>query len=378
MYVSSLSIRVAADTREDITAEVDRLLREGRFSQGRNVEAFESDFADLVGTRHAIAVANGTVALEATFRAVGCPGGTVLVPANTNFAVYVAALRAGCHVELVDVDPKTLSPDPDQVTAALKRTAAAAVVLVHMGGLMSPRLRETRDVAARAGAVVVEDCSHAHASTLNGTPAGATGIAGTFSFFATKVMTTGEGGMVVTSDDVFAEEVRILRNMGKRETWRSYHERLTGNLRLNEFAAVLGRHLLKDLAADVQARREVAARYSEAFRSTELASDIEVLEPWHPYSGYKYVAMLPHGVSRSHVKTTLLEEGIHLPGEIYEVPLHLQPVLIGRHVGERYPGAELACERQVCLPIYPTLTAEEVKHVVRRLTEVVARARSTA
>lgn len=378
MQVPPVDIRVADSTRAGVLAEIDRLLSEGRFSQGRNVEAFEADFAELIGTRHAVAVANGTVALEATFRAAVPTGETVLIPANTNFAVYVAALQAGCRVELVDVDPLTLSPDADQVAAALERTSAAAVVLVHMGGLMTPRLRDICHLATQAGAVVVEDCSHAHGSTLDGAHAGTFGIAGTFSFFATKVMTTGEGGMVVTSDDTVADEVRLLRNMGKRETWRSYHERLTGNLRLNEFAAVLGRHLVKDLAADVQARRDVAARYSEAFRAMGLASHVQVVEPWHPYSGYKYVAMLPEGVSRTRVKTELASQGIHLPGEIYEVPLHLQPALADRHEGERYPGTELSCERQICLPIYPTLTAEQVEHVVHRLAEVVANARPAA
>lgn len=147
MEVPPVDIQVSDSARELIAAEVNRLLREGRFSQGRNIEAFEAQVATMAGTRHAVSVANGTVALEATFRAVVPEGGIVLVPANTNFAVYVAALQAGCRVALVDVDPLTLSPGPEQVATALARTGAAAVVMVHMGGLINPALQEICELA---------------------------------------------------------------------------------------------------------------------------------------------------------------------------------------------------------------------------------------
>lgn len=128
-----------------------------RLSQGRKVEGFEAELVRSVGTQHAIAVANGSMAIEPTFRAADPQGGTVLVPSSNNFSVHVAAVQAGCRVELVDVNPATLSKTQEGISAALERIGASVFALVHMGGLMAAEMSKIFAVAGKFGAVVVED-----------------------------------------------------------------------------------------------------------------------------------------------------------------------------------------------------------------------------
>ncbi|MEV0227376.1 DegT/DnrJ/EryC1/StrS family aminotransferase [Streptomyces sp. NPDC050704] len=371
-FVPAVEIEVPDAERRQVLDEVDRLLHAGKFSQGVNVEAFEEEFAAFTGAPHAVAVASGTTALELILRAVGVGGREVVVPAGTNFATYIAAERAGATVRLADADPATMAPTFEQLRAACT-SRTAAVTVVHTGGLISP---ETEAVAAwceRRGIALVEDCAHAHGSERERRHAGTFGVAGAFSFFATKVMTTGEGGMIITGDAHLAEETRLLRNLGKSEAWVSRHTRPGWNARLSEFAAVLGRAQLARLPANVTARRKIADSYAEALRDLPA---VQFLLPDHPYSGYKAMLLLPSGTDRDALKAALRERSVQAAGEVYETPLHQQPVLAERYPGLRLPGAEQACAGQLCLPIYPGLDDTRLHHVVRALSESLAQVRA--
>lgn len=366
--VPAQEISVDPADQQSVLAEIGRLLAEGRFSAGSNVERFEREFAAFAGARHAVAVASGTVALELIMLALNVRNRTVIVPANTNFATFAAAWRAGAHVVLADVDPLTLSPRLSDL-ASVVTGDTAAVVLVHMGGIITPQAGEIADWCAARGVALVEDAAHAHASRFGGRHAGTFGLAGAFSFFATKVMTTGEGGMVVTGDDDLAAEVRLYRNLGKAEQWVSHHTRMGTNGRMHELAAVLGTHQLARLEANVTARREVADRYASALAGHP---DLTLLRPGHPYSGYKVVGLLSPAVDRDQLKERIGKTEIRLAGEVYAEPLHHQPVLAEMYGGLSFPGAERACASQICLPIYPALDADRVDLVVSVLSEVLA------
>ncbi len=363
--VPAVEIEIPQADREAIVAEVDRLLAEGRFSQGKNVLEFEKEFAGYVGTQHAVALSSGTMALELSFMALGTDGHEVLVPANTNFATFIAAARTGADVRLVDVDPYTLSPTLSQVQAEVT-DRTTAVVLVHMGGIIGPDTEKIADWCGRHDIALVEDCAHAHGSARGGLHAGRFGVAGAFSFFATKVMTSGEGGMVVTDDADLAQEIRLLRNLGKPEAWTSRHVRPGINGRMHEWAAVIGRRQLASLDDAVRARQRVAAEYWS--RLAELP-DVTPLVPDHPYSGYKVPVLLPPGVDRSAVKEALAARGVRAAGEVYEIPLHRQPVLRDRYGHQELPGSQDACSRQLCLPVYPSLDTPRVDRVVAALAD---------
>lgn len=368
--VPAQEVQIAQADQDAILAEIGRLLAAGHLYAGRNVECFEQEFARYVGARHAVAVSSGTMALELIMLALGVRGRTVIVPANTNFATFAAAWRAGARVALADVDPRTLAPRQSDLAAAAT-PGTVAVVLVHMGGIVSDETPRIAQWCRDNKITLVEDAAHAHGSYLNGRHAATFGKAGAFSFFATKVLTTGEGGMVVTDDADLATEIRLYRNLGKAEAWVSHHVRMGTNGRMTELAAILGRNQLSRLAEHVQARRRVADTYAR-----ELAGlpGLSVLQPGHPYSGYKVVAQLGLGIDRADLKATLAADGVQLAGEVYAEPLHHQPALSAEYGGLRFPGAEQACARQICLPVYPTLDAGRLELVVSALWRYISAA----
>jgi dTDP-4-amino-4,6-dideoxygalactose transaminase len=363
--VPAQEIVIANEDCDSILADIAALLAAGQLSAGENVERFEADFARYVGARHAIAVSSGTTALELTLQALGVRGRSVIVPANTNFATFVAAWRAGARVELADVDADTLAPRRSDL-AAVATPDTAAVLLVHMGGLITHEIRDIVQWCQRNNIALVEDSAHAHGSRLGGQHAGTFGTAGAFSFFATKVMTTGEGGMVVTDDPHLAAEIRLYRNLGKAEAWVSRHSRMGTNGRMTELAAVVGRHQLARLDEHVLARRSVANAYADALADVP---GITLLRSWHPYSGYKVVCQLAPDIDRDALKTRLAAAGVQLAGEVYAEPLHHQPVLAEQYGQLHFPGAEIACSRHVCLPVYPTLDADRLQIVAEALTQ---------
>jgi dTDP-4-amino-4,6-dideoxygalactose transaminase len=362
--VPAQEIEIDPADRDSILAEIGRLLDAGRLSAGRNIERFEEEFARYVGARHAVAVSSGTMALELILLSIGVRGRTVIVPANTNFATFVAAWRAGAKVVLADVDPATLAPRLSDL-AAVAAPDTAAVILVHMGGIITPETASIADWCRGHGIVLVEDAAHAHGSYRDGRHAGTWGTAGAFSFFATKVMAVGEGGMVITDHADLAAEVRLYRNLGKTEAWVNRHIRMGTNGRMTELAAIVGRHQLARLDRHVQARRRVADAYLHSLAATP---GLTVLQPGHPYSGYKVIVRLARGIDREELKKHTAAAGVQLAGEVYAEPLHHQPVLTERYGGLSFPGAEAACARQVCLPVFPTLDSARVELVVQVLS----------
>jgi dTDP-4-amino-4,6-dideoxygalactose transaminase len=296
--------------------------------------------------------------------AIGVRGRTVIVPANANFATFVAAWRCGAQVLLADVDPVTLAPRVSDV-AAVATTDTAAVLVVHMGGIVAASTGQLAVWCADHDIVLIEDAAHAHGSFRDGKHAGTFGAVGAFSFFATKVMSTGEGGMVITDDSTLAEEIRLYRNLGKAEAWISHHTRMGTNGRLTELGAVVGRRQLARLDQFVLARRRVADHYIQLLNDVP---GVTLIRPGHDYSGYKVIVMLENSIDREELKRRMVTSDVQLAGEIYAAPLHHQPAL-GDYRWQRFPGAEFSCARQICLPVYPTLDDERVLRVANTLIE---------
>ena len=267
----------------EVEESVLAVLRSGRLSQGPTVAALEAGFAALCGTRHAVAVSNGTTALVAALTALGIgPGDEVIVPAFTFVASANAVLATGADVRLVDI-----GDDFGLDAAAVERAVGprtAAVMPVHLYGRPAD-LDALVPLARRHGLAVVEDAAQAHGARHRGRPVGGSGV-GTFSFYATKNLAAGEGGMVTTDDDDVADRVRVLRNQGMRE--RYVYEVVGHNWRMTELAAAVVAPQLRTYDAQVARRRAHAARLGE------LLADVEGLllpgagpgqEPvWHQYT----------------------------------------------------------------------------------------------
>jgi dTDP-4-amino-4,6-dideoxygalactose transaminase len=356
-----------ASDRDEIAAATAEILASGSLTLGPYTSQFEAAFAaahahDRAAPPHAVAVSSGTAALEISLRTVGVTGRDVIVPANTFFATAEAALRAGGRPVFADIDAQTFALSPSTLLAALT-PQTAAVVLVHIGGLISPQVGELAAICAERGITLIEDAAHAHGASYNGLHAGSFGAAAGFSFFPTKVVTCGEGGMILTSSDHVEQQARIYRDQGKGSASANHHVLHGYAWRMSEQAAATGLVHLRRMAGFIEHRRSVAARYDAAL------AGLDGLDPLGEPPGcrtnfYKYIAVLPAGADRARLRQKLAaDHAVRLAGEVYDLPLHRQPVF-AEFAGPPLPVAEDLCARHVCLPVHSDMTTDEVDQVV--------------
>jgi dTDP-4-amino-4,6-dideoxygalactose transaminase len=364
MRVPPARVSFSDDDRAEILGRIDDALRSGQLTLGATGRELEDAFAARHRTAHAVAVSSGTSALEIILRSIGVEGREVLVPANTFFATAAAAIHAGARIRFVDCDPRTMAFDLDDVAGAIG-PATAAVVAVHIGGLISPDVPALAALCAARGVPLVEDAAHAHGSALDDRPAGTFGVAGAFSFYPTKVVAGGEGGMIVTDDATIDGDARIYRDQGKGSFHANLHTRLGASWRMSEPHAAIVLAQLRRLDEFIAARQALAKRYDAAVEQMGL-QPLDI--PAHAHCNYyKYVAFLPAGVDRNALKQTMRERyGIGLSGEVYEAPLHHQPVFEAFR-DRALPGAEHACARHICLPLYPSLDEADADYVIASL-----------
>jgi dTDP-4-amino-4,6-dideoxygalactose transaminase len=252
----------------EIAAAVDEILTSGALTLGPYTRRFEAAFATAHAARHAAATSSGTAALDIALRGIGVTDRDVVVPANTFYATAAAVMQAGGKPVFADVDAATFALSPATLEAALTPDTAA-VVLVHIGGLITPQAEDLARICQERGVALVEDAAHAHGSSLGGRFAGSFGVAAGFSLYATKVVTSGEGGMLVTSSDLLADEARIYRDQGKGAFSANHHVRFGYAWRMSEQNAVTGLVHLRRMEEFIERRREVAARYDEVLASLD-------------------------------------------------------------------------------------------------------------
>lgn len=365
-----------ASDQAEIAAAVTEMLASGALTLGPYTRGFEAAFAAAhTGPRppspdgpHAVAVASGTAALTIALLALGVRGREVVVPANTFYATAAAVLQAGARPVFADVEAGTFALSAATTAAALT-PRTAAVVTVHIGGLISPQIDELRALCDERGIALVEDAAHAHGATFDGRFAGSFGAAAAFSFYPTKVVTSGEGGMVLTGSEELAQEARIYRDQGKGAFSANHHVRLGSAWRMSELHAATGLVHLRRMEEFIARRRAVAARYDKAL------GDLDGIQPLAEPPGcrsniYKYIALLPPGLDRARFKSELAQRfQVYLSGEVYDLPLHRQPVL-AEYAGPPLPVAEELAARHICLPVHSDMTDSEVDEVLTAVAAV--------
>ena len=368
--VPSFRLSVKPPELDEVLSGMKQALLSGQLTLGREGKLLEEEFAGFVGMPFACAVNSGTAALEIALRAFGVQGRKVLVPANTFFATPAAVLHAGGVPRFVDCDPKTLAMDYDSLVRRWT-SRCAGVIVVHVGGPIAPRIQAVRQFCRERGLFLLEDAAHAHGSSLGGKQAGTFGDAAAFSFYPTKVMTSSEGGMVVTANEHLYREALVYRDQGKENFSSNLHLRLGYNWRMSELHAVLGRSQLKQLPSNIARRCEIARWYGLALQNLPALTP-QALSPSSESNYYKYPVILPKEIPRDELKRRLKDNwGVSLSGEVYALPCHRQPVFERWGDGD-FPGAEQGCAQHVCLPLYPDLTEVEVKYVVEALGAVVS------
>ena len=344
-----------------IDAAIRRVLRSGRYILGPEVEAFEREFAAYLGAGSVVAVASGTDALELALRAAGIkPGDRVITVANTATATVAAIELAGAKAVFVDIDPRTMTMEPDALEQRLARDrsgAIRAVIPVHLYGHPAdlPRILE---IARRHGAIVIEDCAQAHGAAIQGRRVGTWGDAAAFSFYPTKNLgAIGDGGAIATCDPKLAGRVRLLRQYG----WRKrYVSEVPGkNSRLDELQAAILRVKLARLEPANRKRQALAARYFRQLAGSRLvlpfvAADCEPV--WHQFVvRTRGREALRKQLARANVDASVL----------YPVPIHRQPAY--RDASLHLPATERACRELLCLPIHPGLAPADIDAVCQAI-----------
>src|SRR3990172_8624507 len=353
---------------DDLATRLREILRSGQLTLGPYTADFEKAFAAKHRRRFAVAVNSGTSALEIILRALHLRGGEIVLPTNTFAATAFGVLHSGNDVILADVDDD-LNLDPEDVARRIT-PRTKAVVIVHIGGRVTPAIDRLVSLCRQRGIPLLEDAAHAHGSRLGDRYAGEFGQAASFSFYPTKVMTSGEGGMIVTDDEAIANAAKVLRDQGKAGFGRNLHTEEGSNWRLSELHACVGLSQFRRLDEFIEARRRIAAVFDEGLAGSRLEGLLD--RPPMRSNYYKYIALLPKGVDRAAVKAKLKEaHGGSLGGEGYEIPLHEQPFL--RALGQKgpFPRAEEVCSRHICRPLFVTMTDEQAHRVVAGLREVV-------
>ena len=355
------------EDRKWVLEKMDQMLQSGQLTLGVLGKEFEQLFTKLSGAQYAVAVNSGTSAIEIPLRILDVKGRDVLVPTNTFFATAAAVVHAGGNPVFVDMNPETFAISPEELEKRVTPNTIG-VVMVHIAGLVSPQTQAVADWCKKKGLWLLEDAAHAHGSTFKGKHAGTFGLAGTFSFYPTKVITSGEGGVIITNDKRIFEEAQLYRDQGKTSFLTNTHGKMGYNWRLSEPHAAIGIVQLKRLQEILEKRDNIGRFYNEALQDAHFGKVLSV--PKEGFSNYyKYVFVPNKKLDRPAFKKAFKEKtGVSLTGEVYELPLHKQPVFQVYAKGD-FPVADDLCARHICLPIFPSMTAEETKHVITSLKE---------
>jgi perosamine synthetase len=348
-------------------------LRRGEISGsfGDALREFEAEFAAYVGCAHGIAVSSGTTALQVAVRAAGVgPGDEVLISASTNIATALAVVYNGAIPVPVDAEPVTWNLDLDLVEALIT-PRTRAIIPVHLYG-HPVDMDRLMAIAEAHDLIVIEDCAESHGATVRGRMTGSFGAMGCFSFYANKIITTGEGGMVTTNDEALADQLRLLRNLAFTQP-RFRHEVLGYNFRMTGYQAAMGLSQVRRIEDVVAAKRELATRYSAALRDVP-GLRLPVEQPWarNVYWMYAVVIDATFGRTRDQLATALQSAGIET--RTFFCPMDLQPALatVPGAVTAGCPVADELWERGLYLPSSPSLTQDQVGFIADQVRAAAA------
>jgi perosamine synthetase len=354
----------------EVEQSVLEVLRSGQIAQGSKVAEFERAFAELCGVEHAVAVNNGSTALTAALQGLGVgPGDEVLTSPFTFIATVNAVLATGAQVRFADIRAADFAIDPGAVKDAI--TDRTGVLMpVHLFGQtadMDPLLA----IAEEHGVHVVEDAAQSHGAKYRGRSAGSFGV-GCFSMYATKNLTTGEGGMITTSDDVLADRLRVIRNQGMRARYQ--YELVGHNYRMTDLAAAVGIPQLPRYAEQVRRRRSNAARLTERLRGLPGLVVPEVL-PGREHVWHQYTVLVTEEakVDRAGLAAGLAEHGvgsgIYYPKLAFDYDCYAEHPLV---TPAETPVAARVAAQCLSLPVHAALSDDDVERIADSVQDVVS------
>jgi dTDP-4-amino-4,6-dideoxygalactose transaminase len=355
---------------EEIEAVV-KVMKSGLLTSGLGagpkVTEFEKNYAGFASAKHAIAVNTGTAALHAALMAVGVKGGDeVILPSFTFVATAEAVLLAGGKPVFADIDPETYTLAPRAIQKAITEKTKA-ILPVDLYGL-PPDINPIREIASKNNLFVVEDCAQSHGATYEDKPAGAQADIACWSLYAAKNIGTGEGGMVTTNDDHFAEKVRMFRTHGEKTKYAS--EMLGTNYRMTEIQAAIGIVQLKKLPEFLEKRTKNANRLTKNLQNTDKIKLPPKLEN-RKSSWYLYTIRILNSTeqTRNKIIKQMHEKGIGAEA-YYPTPIHKMPYYKENFGRFNLPETEKASKQVLSLPIHPGVTGEQIDFIANTLLQL--------
>ncbi len=333
-------------------------------SKGKYITEFEERFSKYCGAKHGIACSNGTVAIHLALASVGVKAGDeVIVPDFTMIATVNPVTYTGASPVLVDSEPETWNIDPAKIEEKITDKTKAIIVMHTYGHPvnMDPVLK----IAKEHDLYVIEDAAEAHGAEYKGKRVGALGDAGCFSFYANKIITMGEGGIVVTNDEKIAEMCRLLRDQAF-EPKRFLHRYIGFNYRITNLQAAVGVAQMELIDESVETRRRNAKLYNSLLKDVEGVT-LPPEAPWAKNVYWMYTVLIEDsfGKSRDDLMAYLKEKGIDTRSAFY--PIHTQPVYAEQYKGEKYPVAEELGRKGINLPSGNTLTKDQIKYIAETI-----------
>ncbi|MDB9754292.1 DegT/DnrJ/EryC1/StrS family aminotransferase [Amylibacter sp.] len=357
-----------SNDRERIHQGIDEILDQS-LSMGPNVRAFELEFAAQMNVKHAIAMNSCTSTLEAALLAHNVLGKEVIIPSQTFIATGMAVHLNGGTPVFAEISPETMCLDIDDVKSKITPNTVG-IVLVHMTGIVTPNIMEFKNLCDEQNLFLVEDAAHAPGALVDGKFAGTIGDVGCFSFFPSKVITSGEGGMLVTNNDEIAGFAKSYQNRGRDMSSNVEIYNMPGrNVRMTEMSALLGRIQLEKLDDFLEKRRVLANIYK-----TELSEvdglDVLIPKDIKSSSFWKVPVILNSDIDRLALTDNMRSNGVSVDWA-YNPPLHLQPVFMDLyHTFEgQLPVTESCLARHICLPCHPRMTESEALYAAQVLKD---------
>ena len=355
---------------EEINAVKDVLVT-GFVAQGKKVEEFEKEFSDYLDTNHAVAVSNGTIALDVALKASGIKqGNEVIAPSFTFISTANSILFQGAKPVFADVDERTFNINPDDVLEKIT-DKTKAIIGVHLFGHPFD-VKAIQDICEDHNLILIEDCAQAHGAEYESRRVGSFGLVGCFSFYATKNMTTGEGGMITTDSNEIEKTCRLLINHG--ESQKYYHTMLGYNYRMADIQAVMGLVQLKKLDGFSEKRINNAMYLNKHLKVSGLNTPYKKKGVKHVYHQYAVMIEEREGFSMSRDEFMQYLQGngvgcaIHYPLPVHKQPLYQQLSYTDESV--QCPVATALSEKILSLPIHPTLTEKDLMYITETINNM--------
>ena len=338
-------------------------------SMGNYGKLFENKFAKFIGTKYAVSCNSGTSALELICRSLNIEGKEIIVPSNTFIASVNAILNSGCKPIFADCANDMCIDYKSIIKKITKKTAA--IMVVHIGGIITKDIFKIKKLCEKKKIFLIEDAAQAHGSSLNKKKAGSFGIAAGFSFFSTKVMTTGEGGMVTTNNSEMVKKMKSMREFGKikKGIYTNYHTSIGYNWRFGEVNSLMGLMQLKSVKKFINGRKKIAKIYDAELSNLK---NIEIIKPFNvkEHNYFKYIILLKNK-KREIVHKLLEKNSISPGGYVYEIPLHKQPVF-KKYNKLKLSNSEKYCSKHICLPIFYSMKSTQAKYVANVLKKILS------